>query len=121
MKILIPTDNETKETRIAESLGRAQYYMLYDTDSKTSETFSNPAKDSPSGAGVKAAQTIVDAGAQVLITIRCGDRAYEVLNNAGMRVMAAFAGTAEENIDAYLSGRMPELGAVCKVHDHGAQ
>lgn len=118
MKIVIPVNNDTDNPDIAESLGRAPFYMVYDTETKTSETIVNPAQDSPSGAGVKAAQTIVNTGAKILLTIRCGDRAFEVLDGAGVKLMEGFTGTAKENIDAYVDGKMSELDTIHAGH-HG--
>ncbi len=118
MKIVIPVNNDSKNPDIAPQLGRAPLYMVYDAESKTSNIIANPAKDSPSGAGVKAAQTMVDTGAKVLLTIRCGDRAYDVLNGAGVKVMEAFEGSAMDNINAYLDGKMSELETIHAGH-HG--
>ncbi len=118
MKIAIPVIDDSKNPEIAQQLGRAPFYMVYDTESKTSNSVANPAQDSPSGAGVKAAQTIVDTGATVLLTIRCGDKAYEVLNGAGVKVMEAFVGSATDNINAYIDGKMSELETIHSGH-HG--
>lgn len=121
MKIIIPVSSETEDPEINQSLGRAPYYMVYDTETKKSSYLKNPAKDSPSGAGVKATQTILDTGAKVLLTIRCGDRAYEVLKGADIKVMSAFSGKAKANIDAYLEGKMSELETIHEgLHNHGA-
>ena len=118
MKIAIPVINESENPEIAQQLGRAPFYMVYDPETKTSETVTNPAQDSPSGAGVKAAQTIVNTGAKVLLTIRCGDRAYDVLDGAGVKVMEAFEGSAMDNINAYIDGKMSELETIHSGH-HG--
>ncbi|MGI6472091.1 MAG: NifB/NifX family molybdenum-iron cluster-binding protein [Candidatus Methanomethylophilaceae archaeon] len=118
MKIAVPVINDSDNPEIAQQLGRAPFYMVYDTEAKTSEKIVNPAQDSPSGAGVKAAQTIVNTGSAVLLTIRCGDKAYEVLNGAGVKVMEAFVGSAMDNINAYEEGKMSELETIHSGH-HG--
>lgn len=120
MKIIMPVNDKTGDPEIAQSLSRAPYFMIYDTDAKVSDFIANPAMDSPSGAGVKAAQTIIDTGAKVLLTIRCGDRAYEVLNGGSIKIMAAAPGGAKTNIDAYLGGSMHELETIHKGHHGGA-
>lgn len=118
MKIVIPVSNDSENPNIAPQLGRSPFYMVYDTESKTSNIIANPAKDSPSGAGVKAAQTIVGTGASVLLTIRCGDKASEVLDEAGIKLMEAFEGSAMDNINAYMDGKMSELKTIHPGH-HG--
>lgn len=120
MKIIIPVNEETENTEIAQSFGRAPFYMLYDTETKKTETIPNPATESPSGAGIKAAQTIVDSGAKVLLTIRCGNNAYDVLKGAGIKVMEASTGIAKDIIQAYIDGKLSELDTIHEGH-HGAQ
>lgn len=47
MKIAIVSEKESLDARIDSRFGRCAYFAIYDTDSKTTEFFSNPAKDSP--------------------------------------------------------------------------
>ena len=86
MKIAIPVIDDSKNPEIAQQLGRAPFYMVYDTESKTSNSVANPAQDSPSGAGVE--------------------------------VMEAFVGSATDNINAYIDGKMSELETIHSGH-HG--
>ncbi|MDN5357095.1 MAG: hypothetical protein PWR17_264 [Candidatus Methanomethylophilaceae archaeon] len=120
MKIIVPVEKGSENSDIGESLGRAPYYLLFDTENRVAEYLENPVADSPSGAGVGAAQTITDSGADVLLTLRCGDRAYEVLREAGIKVFLALSGKAEFSIEAYLEGNLSELASVHKGHHHGA-
>ncbi len=120
MKMIVPVEGASGNSEISGSLGRAPYYLLYDTEAEVSTYIENPVADSPSGAGVGAAQTLIDAGADVLLTLRCGDRAYEVLREAGIKVFLAISGDAESNIEAYLQGRLSEFASVHEGHHHGA-
>lgn len=120
MKIIIPISGEKEDSDIDQSFGRAPYYMIYDTDTKKTTFIPNPATDSPSGAGVKAAQAIVDSGAKVLLTIRCGGNAHEVLTGADIKVMQAHPGPAKDIIEAYLKGKLSELVTIHEGHHHGA-
>lgn len=119
MKIVVPIENETEDSNINPSLGRAPYYLLYDTETEAAEIIANTSKDSPSGAGVAAAQLMIDAGAEVLLTPRCGDRAYAALKGAGIKIMLLPSGTAKSGIAVYLEGGLSELDTVVKGH-HGA-
>ena len=119
MKILLPVDKEQENANINQSLGRAPYYMLYDTDVGSSKFFRNPASNSPSGAGIEAAQAIVDSGASALLTPRCGNNAYDILNKAGIKILRTIQGSAKSNIDAFLDGQLSELDSIHKGHHHG--
>jgi len=109
MKTIIPVDEENEDTTISGSFGRAPYYMMYDTVDGTVGFIRNTATDNPSGAGVEAAQIVVDSGAGVLITPRCGSHAHGVLRAAGIAVLKAMPGAASDNVKVYLEGGLPTL------------
>ncbi len=119
VRIIVPINQKREDSEINPSLGRSPYYLLYDTATEETELIDNTSKDSPSGAGVAAAQIMIDAGAEVLLTPRCGDRAHAALKGADVEIMLTQPGTARENIEAYLAGRLSELDTVVKGH-HGA-
>jgi predicted Fe-Mo cluster-binding NifX family protein len=75
---------------------------------------------SQGGAGIKAAQTVVDLGAEVLITPRLGENAAEVLRAAGIRLYASVEGTAFTNISRMMKGELETLEEVHPgFHGHG--
>jgi predicted Fe-Mo cluster-binding NifX family protein len=106
MKIAIPVDNKTLDTNICVSFGRAPYFLVYDTETKESAFIENTAATSPGGAGIKAAQMIVDNKAAALLTPRCGQNAADVLNAAGIKIYKTIAGSAQDNIDAFTDGNL---------------
>ena len=59
MKIVIPVDEKKPESSVCVSFGRAPYFMLHDTEGKTTEYIANTAAEAQGGAGLKAAQLIV--------------------------------------------------------------
>ena len=107
MKIALPID-ETK-TNICVSFGRAPYFMIADTEKNTFELIDNAAAEAQGGAGIKAAQIIVDQNAEVLITVRCGENAAEIFSDVGMKIYKAEGADAKANVQAYLDGKLSEL------------
>lgn len=107
MKIIIPVD-ETKKN-LCVSFGRTPFFMLYDTEKKTAEYRDNPGANAQGGAGIKAAQAVVDSGAEILITIRCGENAAEVFKAAGVEIYKASGESAEENICKFNEGKLEKL------------
>ena len=103
MKIAIPVDEKDMNTDVCEALGRAPYYLVYDTETGESEFVDNSAATSAGGAGIKAAQVIVDTGANVLLTPRCGENAANVLKAAGVKIYKTIDAPAKENIDALMA------------------
>ena len=113
MKIAIPVDHPSLESKVAENFGRAANFAFYDDEPKEAVYVDNSAIMSQGGAGIKAAQVIVDHGAQVLITPRCGENAAEVLKKAGVALYGSVAGSAEENVRAF---EAQELTALTDIH-----
>lgn len=106
MKIAIPLDENEKD--VCVSFGRAPLYLFCE-DGKT-EILPNPAADAEGGAGIKAAQFLVDQAATALITIRCGQNAANVFQAAGMKIYEAKKGcTAAENLEALANNQLEEL------------
>jgi len=71
MKIAIPVDDKSLESKVCISFGRTPYFLIYETDTKENLFLDNSAAASQGGAGIKAAQAIADEGVVVLITPRC--------------------------------------------------
>ena len=106
MKIAIPLDENEKD--VCVSFGRAPFY-LFSEDGKT-EILKNPAADAEGGAGIKAAQFLVDQAATALITIRCGQNAANVFQAAGITIYEAKKGcTAAENLALLADNQLEEL------------
>lgn len=105
MKVAIPMDEN--KTDICVSFARAPFFLFYE-NGKT-EIKDNPAADSQGGAGLKAAQFLLDEGADTLITVRCGENAAEVLKAAEFKIYRSQADTAEENLNLLKEGKLQIL------------
>ncbi len=105
MKIAIPLDENKKD--VCVTFGRAPYF-LFAQDGKL-EILENPAAQAQGGAGIKAAQFLVDQDAEVLLTVRCGQNANEVFQAAGLKVYQTQGTDALENVSAFMEGKLAEL------------
>ncbi len=94
MKIAIPTAKPSPDAFIESRFGRSQYFLIYDTQKDSFEIIPNQIDLlSPVGAGIQAAQKIVEAGVEVVIVGNCGPKAMQVLKASGIQVI-----TGEEGI-----------------------
>jgi len=109
MKIAIPMEENNANLRVCPSFGRAPVFLLHDTKTGKTESYTNPAADAPGGAGLKSAQYVVDRKADVLITVRCGENAAQVFRAAGISIYKASDGTAAENLAAFEKGALPQM------------
>jgi len=120
MKVAIPVESRILETPVCPSFGRTPVYLLADTDSGAYEFLDNAAAASQGGAGIKAAQALVDCGVNVIITYRCGENAAKVLSAAGVKMFKAQDGFAIDNIAKFKEGKLSPLIEVHPgFHGHG--
>lgn len=99
MKVIMPVDED--KNILCVTFGRAPYFLLYDMESGTSEVKRNPAAQAQGGAGLKAAQFVVDCKADVLITPRCGKNSAEVLQAAEIKIYKSEGPGVNQNITAF--------------------
>ena len=122
MKIAMPVNDKSMETSIASSFGRTSYFLVYDTESKIAEFLDNSAAASQGGAGIKAAQSVVDSKVEAVLAPQCGDNAANVLKAANLKIYRTFSGTAQENIEAFNAGKLPLLEDIhAGFHNHGGK
>jgi len=84
MKIAIPVEQNQIQTVISASFGRAPYYLIHNTETNQNEFLDNSALLSQGGAGIKAAQILLDQNVDVLIAPRCGENAALLLREGGV-------------------------------------
>lgn len=122
MKIAIPTDDKAIDSNVCPSFGRTPFFLIYDTDSKESIFLDNSAAASQGGAGIKAAQTIVDQKADVLLTPRCGQNAADVINAANIKIYKTTDASVKATIDSFTDGKLSLLEEIhAGFHNHGGK
>ncbi len=122
MKIAIPVENKSMETTVCQSFGRTPYFLIYNTELKDGLFIENDAANSQGGAGVKAAQIVVDSDVNALLTPRCGENAAEVIMAAGIKIYKTVNDSIMDNIDAFDKGNLSVLADIHDgFHNHGGK
>lgn len=120
MKIAIPAEEKNLDSNVCPSFGRTPYFLIYDIDTDESTFLDNSAAESQGGAGIKAAQIIVDNSVSVLLTPRCGENAAEVFKKAGIGILKTNQGTVLQNVEAFKQNQLSSLNEFHKgFHGHG--
>ena len=109
MKIGMPVNNIDMDGDICVSFGRAPYFLIYDEESKESTFVENIGAKASGGAGVKAAQLIVDNNVDILLTPRCGENAAAVFQVANIKIYKTNGTSIKENIDLFIGGKLSLL------------
>lgn len=120
MIIAIPAENSAKDSPVSLSFGRSEYLALIDSDTRDCRFIENPGSSSQGGAGIKAAQAVVDNDAQAVLTFRLGQNAADVLQPAGVLLFKAEAGTVMEMVEKYVAGKLMPLTEIHAGHHGGA-
>ncbi|MBA3022138.1 NifB/NifX family molybdenum-iron cluster-binding protein [Propionicimonas sp.] len=117
--VVLPVDGSGPASKVSDSFGRAEAFWIYDTESDGHTEQPNRGLASPGGAGIKAAQQVVDAGAAVLLAPQLGENAAKILRSAGIALFHSRPGEPAANIAAHLAGELVPLN---QTHpgQHGA-
>jgi predicted Fe-Mo cluster-binding NifX family protein len=106
MRIAIPVTSDHADARIADTFARAPFFLITDSQTGAEQIIANPSASESNGAGVKAAQTIVDQGVSVLLAPRCGQSASQVLEAASVTISKVPVGPAHSVAANYLRGKL---------------
>jgi predicted Fe-Mo cluster-binding NifX family protein len=87
--------------------GRAAYILIADDQGNLIEAIDNSENiNAMRGAGIQAAKTIADKGAQTLLTGHCGPNAVKTLKAAGISIGVDQSGTGKDAIDRLSKGEV---------------
>jgi predicted Fe-Mo cluster-binding NifX family protein len=110
MKICVTATAGDLNAQVDPRFGRCQYFVFVDSDTMAFEAMANEAIAAPGGAGIQAAQTVVNKGVAVLISGNIGPNAFQVLSTAGVKIATDAYGTVKEAVEMYKNGRLSETG-----------
>ncbi len=109
-KLMITSTGEELDSLVEIRFGRAPYFIFCNVESGEQECVPNPGKDASGGAGVKAAQFLVDKGVEVLITGKVGPHAESALKETGIKVYGADSSMrVKEALDNFSQGNLKQI------------
>lgn len=107
MKIAISAKGDSLSAEIDPRFGRAAFFILVDPDTMHYAVVENKQNlQLPQGAGIQAAQTIVESGANILLTGNCGPKAFKVLKVTGIKVAVGISGTLIDAVTLFKQGKI---------------
>lgn len=122
MKIAMPVNDKSMESGVGNTFGRTSYFLVYDTETKENSFVDNSAAASQGGAGIKAAQTVVDSQVEALITPQCGENAAKVLQASNIKIYKMTNDSIQDNINAFNDGKLSLLEKIHGgFHGHGGK
>lgn len=107
MKIAISSSGADLSSEVDPRFGRAANFIVVDSDTMNFEVVENTQNlNLPQGAGIQAGKTVVDSGAEVVLTGNCGPKAFAVLQQVGIAVVIGVQGIVGDAVTAYKNGEL---------------
>jgi len=114
MKIVVTSSGADLDAQAHPAFGRCPTYLFVDTATMQFEAVENPAANAAGGAGIQAAQFVVERGARAVVTSNVGPNAFQVFQSAGVPVYLFSGGTVRQAVEAYQAGRLPVAGGASR-------
>ena len=109
MKIAIAASGDNKESLIDPRFGRCPFFALVETETDQLEFVKNEATQAFRGAGISAAQLVVDKGAEAIVSGNLGPKAAQVLTQAGIKLFLGVTDlTIEQVMEKLKKGELKE-------------
>jgi len=117
MKIVVTTEGNNLDAPTSPRFGRCPTLIFVETETMAFEAMPNPAMSTSGGAGIQAAQFVVEHAAEVVLTGNVGPNAADVLQAAGVAVHLNSEISVRAAVEAFKAGRLPiARGANVEAH-----
>lgn len=109
MKICITSQGNNLDAEVDPRFGRANYFLIVDTDNMENEAIQNPYIQAGGGAGVQAAQFVANKNVKAVITGNIGPNSFQVLTEAGLSIISGVSGSIKSTIEKYKNGELKSV------------
>ncbi len=111
-KIAFTTSGQDFAADMDPRFGRAANFLIYDIEHNSIQIIDNQqGRNAAQGAGIQAAETVVRAGVDTLVTGHCGPKAFKVLDASGVAVYNCTAASVEDALAGLLAGTLQPASA----------
>ena len=115
-KICVTASGPLLDSMVDFRFGRCAYFIFVDPETMQFDAISNEAARASGGAGILAAQKVMDLGADTVITGSVGPNAYPALENAGIRILSCNSGSVRTVIEEFKQGTLIQLAGANPVY-----
>lgn len=109
MKVCVSSVGSTLDSSLERRFGRAPFFIIAETETENLEVVENEAVRFSGGAGISAAQTVVNKGISAVVTGNVGPKAMSVLQAAGISMFRGSPGSVKENLEQFKKGLLEEI------------
>ncbi len=118
MKVIVTSQDRELNSPVDPRFGRAKYFLVVDTETGDFSAADNTQNlNAVQGAGIQAGKTVVDLGAEVVITGHVGPKAFATLQAGGVGVFTGAVGTVADAVEQFKAGTLkPSKAADVESH-----
>lgn len=106
MKICITSQGRSLDSDVDPRFGRAANFILLDTETMKFSVLANDNIAGAGGVGISSAKTVIDAGAEAVLTGNCGPNAERTLTAGGVKLYVGISGTVAQAVEKFKSGQV---------------
>lgn len=116
MRVAISSKGKNIDDTIDMRFGRCEYFQIHDTKNKQVQIIENKGKSAEGGAGIAAAQQILDEKVDAIITGSLGPNAFLIIKKAGIKAYGGENNSIASVLEKFIDGKLSELTEAGKSH-----
>lgn len=106
MRVIVTSAGPTIDSQMDPRFGRAEYFLIIDIETMKTTAIDNSSRHASGGAGIAAAQAVIDARADALVTGHLGPNALKVLRDSKIVLYEGLLTTVLENLERLKAGQL---------------
>jgi len=108
MKIAVTSTGNQSDASMDGRFGRTRWFMVTDMETGAWEAHANEQNmNAAQGAGIQAAQLLVNLGVDAVIKGHVGPKAFRTMKAAGVKIYLCEAATVENALRLFRENRLP--------------
>jgi len=117
-RVAVSSTGDSIDSPVDPRFGRCSYFIIFDGD-EGHRAVRNVGQALGNGAGIQAAQQILDLGVDAVVTGDLGPNAFRVLAAGGVRMFVGCTGTVKSAREAHKNGQLRETASSTSPGHHG--
>lgn len=118
MKIAISSFGKSTTDLLNKRFGRCEYFQIYDNENNQVKVIENEGLKAGGGAGIAAAQQLVDENIDTLITGNLGPNAFEIIEKSKISAYKSDEILVEDVLEKFKNNQLSEIKIAGQSH-HG--
>ncbi|NLP36156.1 MAG: diguanylate cyclase [Firmicutes bacterium] len=116
MKIAVSAMGDDLNSMLDVRFGRCNYFVIYDSEDGLIKSIENSGQMAGGGAGVAAAQQILDEDVEAVITGNMGPNAFRLFQSSDIKVYRCESMKVKKAVQFFNEGKLQELNTAGPAH-----